>query len=288
MSKGSKGSWSLPSYSSSGIIDFSNPLGSTKFTQGTTGVNSGTFGFEFNPETQDYYNQLTAMRNAILSGLGYTSDAREASLNKWQDTFTKEALRTTQPQLEQSLFARGLGGSRYYSDSLTDLLTKVATQGVLNRENLALQDENLKLQQLASINPEVANLINQANSLSQNSYAATENQYQNLFPYLATWNKGKSGTMDILGGALGATAGLIMGGPAGAVTGYQLGSSLGSGFNTGPQSSLGQGLNSLASIGSIMNLPTTGLNLNSLWNLFGSKQIKPASTSKTKSITTLV
>ena len=255
MSAGKKGSWDLPTYNKSGVINFANPLGTTTWKQGDVGTNSGTFDFTFNPETQDYNNKLTAMRNAILSGLGYTAPAREASLNEWEDTFNKEALRTSQPQLEQSLFARGLGGSKFYQDSLTDLLSKVATQGVLNRETLANNDEQLKLNQLAAINPEIANLINQANALSLNSYGATENQYQNLFPYLAKYNQ-KKGFMDLAGGGIGALASLALAPFTGGASlaflpaATSAGSSIGGMFNEGPSSGLGNTLSSLVGMGS--------------------------------------
>jgi len=245
--KGKKGSWSLPSYDQSGVIGFENPLGRSTWRKGRSGTNAGAFGFEFNPETQDYYNMLTAMRDAIYSQLGYTSPAREASLNRWENTFNREALRTSMPRLEQTLFERGLGGSKFYNDAVTDLLSKVATQGVLNREQLSRADEAMKLNYLASINPQVANLINQANLLAGKSYGATQKQYENLFPYLAKY-KSKKGFMDILGGGLGGLAGFMLGGPAGAMTGYSLGSGLGNMFNIGPQSQFGGTLSNLANL----------------------------------------
>ena len=180
MSKDKQGSWSLPT----GGQTFSNPYGTGSYS-------NNNFGFNMNAGTQDYYNQLDAMRKAIYSGLGYTSAARENSLNQWQDTFTKEALRTSQPQLEQSLFDRGLGGSKYYSDSLTDLLSKVGTQGVLNREQLSNQDQQMNLSYLASINPEIQNILNQGNSLT----GAAASQWNSMLPYTATWNQ-KPSTLD--------------------------------------------------------------------------------------------
>lgn len=243
MSSGTKGSWEIPNRSQTGVIGFENPLAKSYWNQGSG--QGGYYGFNFTPEGQDYYNQLTTMRNSILSGLGYTAPSREASLNEWQDTFTKEALRTSMPQLEQTLFARGMGGSKLYQDSVTDLLNKVATQSVLNREQLASNDEYLKLAQLASINPEVWNMIDQGNQLTSATAGLTEQQYANMLPYMANYNQ-KSGTWDLLGGGLGALAGLALGGPTGAAAGYSIGSGVGNIFNTGGQSGLGSNLSNLA------------------------------------------
>lgn len=249
MTSGKNGSWDIPTYSDSGVIGFSNPYGTSTWTQGKGGTNSGTFGFDFNDSTQSYYNQLEAMRNSILSGLGYTAPSRESSLNEWQDTFSKEVLRTSQPQLEQALFARGLGGSKYYSDSLTDLLSKVNTQAVLNRENLANQDEQLKLQQYSAVNSGLQDLINQANTLSQTSYGATKNQWDTLLPYLAEYNQDQSTDYGTIGGLAGALLGGILTGGTGAGLGYSLGSGIGS-LASGQSSSGSSGLDlsSLASL----------------------------------------
>lgn len=248
MTSGKSGSWDIPTYSKSGVIGFSNPYGSSTWTQGKSGANSGTFGFDFNDSTQSYYNQLEAMRNSILSGLGYTAPSREASLNQWQDTFSKEALRTSQPQLEQSLFARGLGGSKYYSDSLTDLLSKVNTQAVLNRENLANTDEQLKLSQYSAVNSGLQDLINQANTLSGQSYGATENQWNTLLPYLAEYNQDKSTDWGSIGGLIGAGLGTLVAPGVGTGLGYSLGSNVGGLASGQSSSSSGLDLSSLASL----------------------------------------
>jgi hypothetical protein len=251
MSSGNKGSWDLPTYSKSGVLNFSNPYGTSYFSQGTGGANSGTFGVNLTPSTQEYSDQLSAMRNSILSGLGYTAPSREASLNQWQDTFSKEALRTAQPQLEQSLFARGLGGSKYYSDSLTDLLSKVNTQAVLNRENLANTDEQLKLSQLSSVNSGMSDLINQINSLSGSAYGATSNQWNTLLPYLAEYNQ-EPGTYDLLGQGIGGLGALALAPFTGGASlaalpaAMSAGGSIGSMFNEGGNS--GIDLSSLASL----------------------------------------
>lgn len=232
MGKKDEASWELPTYTQPIPSNFSNPYGTSSFT-------NNTYSTTLSPETQDYYNQLSAMQKAIYSGLGYTSPAREASLNRWEDTFNKEALRTAQPQLEQSLFERGLGGSKYYQGALTDLLSKVATQGTLNREQLSNNDQQMQLQYLASINPQISNILNQANSLmsasanqgniqNQNAW----NQYTSMLPYNATYNAGNdySGLSSLLGTGLGALFALPTGGMSplmGAMLGNMIGSGVG-------------------------------------------------------------
>ncbi len=260
MSKGSKGSWDLPSYSKSGVINFANPYGTTRWTQGGegSGTNAGTWDFAFNPSGQKYYDDLTTMRNSIMSGLGFTSPAREASLNEWQDTFARESARTSMPQLEQTLFSRGMGGSRLYQGAVTDLLSKIATQSVLNRENLAMQDENLKLSQLAAINPMITDLLNRSDSYVNSAYGATEKQYENLFPYLANYNQ-KKGNLDtwgqIAGLALAVGAAPFTGGASLALAPTMMGAggSIGGMFNQGPSS--GMDLSSLGMLAS--GMPTS-------------------------------
>lgn len=214
MSDNNSGSWDIPTYTAPTPSSFSNPYGTSQFKDNTysTNLSSGT---------QDYYNQLDAMRKSIYSGLGYTSQAREASLNQWQDTFTKEALRTSQPQLEQSLFARGLGGSKYYSDSLTDLLSKVNTQGVLNREQLSTNDQNMQLQYLNSINPEIQNILSQVNGLNTNTANQGNiqnqqawNQYSSMLPYTATYNS-NSNDLSSITSLLGSLSSLLGGSSGG-------------------------------------------------------------------------
>jgi hypothetical protein len=178
---------------------------------GATTYNNRILGFTEDPAYTAYRNQLNSLRNSILSGLGVTSPQREASLNQWADTYTKEALRTSMPQLEQTLFARGLGGSRFYGDQVTDLLSKTAAQATLNREELANRDEQLKLRQLESITglsqTEIKNLMDILGTTASNKDMEEklyQSYYFNTLPYLAKYNTGsnKGG----MWGSLGASA----------------------------------------------------------------------------------
>lgn len=241
MSKGKSGSWDVPTRSRTGVIGFENPLAKAYWQQGKG--QSGYYGWEFLPKGQSYYDQLTAMRDAILSELGYTSPARESSLNRWEKAFTREALRTSMPKLEQTLFSRGLGGSRFYKDAVTDLLSKVATQSVLNRENLALQDELLKLKQLATLNPEMWKLIQMGEGLSRDTANVTEKQYQQMLPYMAKYES-EPGMFNVLGQGVGGLATLALAPfTGGASLAYlpmamEAGNIIGGTFNKGPSSNL--------------------------------------------------
>jgi hypothetical protein len=224
---------SPPSYANS-VMNYSIPgLGNTSYA-------NNTWGFNLTPEAQAEQQQIQSLKNSILAGLGITSSQREQSLNQWQDTFVKEALRTSQPQLEQSLFARGLGGSRYYSDALTDLLTKVNTQGVLNRESLSNQDQQLMLQQLAGVGnlgqqnySNMYNLLGQSTGQSNQQYQNAINLYQTMLPYLAKVNQSSNlgGLGSLLGTGLGALFALPTGGMS-VLGGSMLGGSLGGGLGS--------------------------------------------------------
>lgn len=208
MSKGKKGSWDIPTREKTGVLNFANPYAASYYKGNGQGKKGGTYGFNFTSEGKDYFNKLSSIRDAIMSELGYTSPSREASLNRWQKTFSDEALRTSMPQLEQTLFSRGLGGSEFYKGAVTDLLNKIAVQSVLNREDLANRDEILKLNQLNTINPEVWKMLNMGGDLAKSGANLTEEQYERMLPYMATYQKPKKGTWDLVGGGAGAAIAL--------------------------------------------------------------------------------
>ena len=200
MGKSKGGSVEIPTF---------NPPAKTMFGLpglGRTGFADNTWGFAEAPEAMADRLQTEALRRSILSGLGITSPQREASLNRWQDIFTKEALRTSMPQLEQTLFARGMGGSRFYQDAVTDLLSKVETQGVLNREELANRDEALKLNQLGSLQNLLQQYLTNQNTLQSQAYGASvqdkqlaQQMYMATLPYLAKYNAPKSNNAGMWG-----------------------------------------------------------------------------------------
>jgi len=229
MSKSKSPSVELPVYTQPQPQQYSMP----GFGQTTYGNNM--WGFNEDPTQMAYRQQLETMRSSVLKGLGITAPEREASLNQWQDIFTKEALRTSMPQLEQTLFSRGLGGSRFYGDQVTDLLSKIGTQGVLNREQLSQSDEQLKLQQLASIlgagQSNIGNMQNMmGQATGQTNFAQQQawKQYMDMLPYTPQVNAGTPSTFSnilsgissvgsLLGG-LGSLGGLFGGGTTGGGT----------------------------------------------------------------------
>ena len=177
---------------------------------GTSNYADNTWGINLDPRLREEQNQIQALKNAILSEVGITSAGREASLNKWQDTFSKEALRSAQPQYEQSMFARGLGGSRAYTQGLADLLSNVNTQAVLNREGLSNTDQQLMLQQLSGLaglnQTNLGNISGVMNSGMGRTDKAKEDWYKSL-PYDATVNSpGNSGLAGAGAGALSGAA----------------------------------------------------------------------------------
>jgi len=229
MSSGKKTSINVPTFEKPPVPSFSIP------GYGTASYANNTYGFSPDAGQEDYMNQLKALRGSILSGLALTSPERVASLNEWQDTFQKEALRSTMPQLEQTLFARGLGGSEFYKGAVNDLLSKVATQSVLSREDLARQDQLLKLEQLASISglnqqefANIAGLLGLSQGAGYQDANLAQNRYLATLPYTTTVTNSNNGLAGALQGALqgaqyGSAAGpwgALLGAGAGGLTGY--------------------------------------------------------------------
>ncbi len=231
MGKKSSGSVEIPSFTKPTPPSYNVP------GWGTTSFKDNTYGFTEDPQAQTDRLQLESMRRAILTGLGITSPQREASLNQWQDTFSKEALRTTMPQLEQTLFARGMGGSKFYQDAVTDLLSKVASQSVLGREDLANRDEMLKLSQLAQVGnldqqtkQNILDLINQSAQTGLTEEGLAQQRYTNTLPYLSQYNASPTSPWGSVGSLAGAGLGALLAGPTLGMSvpmGMSLGSSLG-------------------------------------------------------------
>lgn len=262
MSKSGGGKVNIPQYNEPTPYGFSTP-------DASVGFSNGNFNLSYSPQMQQSMDDMSAMRNAIMKSLGTTSADREASLNNWQDTFQKELLRSSQPQLEQSLFDRGLGGSNYYSGALTDLISKAGSQAVLNREQLAQQDEQSKINRLGAVaglqNQDQQNnmgLLGLANQSFDARNSLASQRYGQTLPYLASYSQ-NPGYLGLGGTALGGLAGFAMGGFPGAAAGAGIGGAVGGGVDTGMgNSSYGNqfysqvpqmmgGLNSLTPYGSL-------------------------------------
>lgn len=234
MSKGQRApSFTIPQYSDPTYKTFAN-------NGGSTGYNNGQFSYTPNAANQDFQTQLDATRSAILKHMGGTDQATQDSLNNWQKTYYDEANRLSQPQLEQSLFARGLGGSNFYAGSLNDLLSKNATQSILGKYQLQNQDFNQNQTAFNNVNSAEQGLTTDANNLlnTQAKYAQGQDAqnfdlYKATLPYKATYDAGQKGEGfgGLIGAGLGGVGGFFVGGPEGALQGAQYGSEIGGGVD---------------------------------------------------------
>lgn len=267
---GNKPSVSIPTYQDPTYKTFSDNTGSTNY-------NNGNFSYTPNAANQDFQTQLDATRSAILKHMGGTDQATNDSLNNWQKTYFDEANRLSQPQLENSLFDRGLGGSNFYAGSLNDLLTKNSNQAILNKYQLQNQDFNQNQTAFTNVNNAQNDLTkNASNLLGLNAnYAANQDKnnssvYESTLPYLSTRTNGTQGQGfgGLIGGVLGGVGGAVVGGPAGAITGAQIGSGVGGGIDA----SQGYG-----SVGSNIYQPTlSALSMANLpSSIYGNQNIAP-------------
>lgn len=130
----------------------------------------------------------------------------------------QENLRLSQPQLENSLIQRGLGGSSVYQGALTDLISKASTDAILNSQTQKLNTlSGLQSSYLGPYQQLGQNLLQLAaqTGLSQEQIAAQI--YGQQLPYRAQVNyPSQSGLGGLLSGGL---QGLMSGGPLGALLG---------------------------------------------------------------------
>lgn len=264
---GKSPSWSIPEYQDPTYKTFANNGGSTSYAD-------NKFSYTPNAANQDFQTQLDATRAAILKHMGGTDQAANDSLNNWQKTYFDEANRLTQPQLENSLFDRGLGGSNFYAGSLNDLLTKNSNQAILNKYQLQNQDFNQNQTAFTNVNNAEQGLTTDANNLLTMSANYANNQdarnmdlYKTTLPYKATFTQGQQGQGfgGLIGAGVGAIGGAFVGNP---IMGAQLGSQIGGGIDA----SQGNG-----SYGSQVYQPT--LQALSFANLPGSAGVTPGQVS---------
>jgi hypothetical protein len=150
----------------------------------------------------------------------------------YAQTFQQESLRLSQPQLENSLIQRGLGGSSVYQGALTDLINKASTDAILNSSQLRNQNlASLQSSYFAPYQQLGQNLLQLAGGANTSQDQLAQSLYQALLPYTAQINQPKNN--GLLGALTGAGQGFIMSGGnpfgalAGGVSGYS--SSLDSG-----------------------------------------------------------
>lgn len=235
MAKGGSTSVEVPKFNQPARTNFATPFGQVVFNPGTN-----TFEFQENAGQAQQRSDTEAIRATILKGLGITSPQREQSRKEFQDTFFKESKRLALPQLENTLFERGLGGETpFFRESVNDLLSKLAVQSILQKEGLALQDEQLKLSQLGGVQNvlgqnqgNILNLLALASGFNTNQDQLATSRFQSTLPF-ETKVKKKSGFP--VGTLVGLGVGGLTGGfalPAlGALGGAKLGAGIGGIFD---------------------------------------------------------
>jgi hypothetical protein len=159
------------------------------------------------------------IRKELLQALGLSGPSGGAA--DYSKLIADESLRYSQPQLENSLIQRGLGGSSVYRDALTELINKAAVQGTLSsgdyvRNNLASLTGNYLLPYY-QIGQNLLGLSAQT-GLSEEQLA--QQRYLATLPYLATVNT--PGGNKWQNALMGGFQGMLNGGGfiPGAVTGF--------------------------------------------------------------------
>jgi len=206
----------IPKYEKPIPPNWVTPWGSANYNTGTN-----TYNFAETPDMEKDRIQMEGLRRSILSTIGVTGPERDASLNKWKETYYNELYRSSVPQLEQTLFARGMGGSEMYKGALTDLLTKLASQSVLGAEDLRTQDEALKLSQLGTVGGQLntdrtsgTNLTQLAADTGLKQDQLAQNLYLNTLPFMAKYTGAKPSTFSQIAPLAGLALGALTGGMA--------------------------------------------------------------------------
>ena len=226
-----KASYDVPKYQEMTPQNIGNSYGSANF-------NNGAWNYTPGAEDSQFQNDIAATRSAILKSINGSSQDQQAALNNWQDTYFKEAQRLSQPQLEQSLFDRGLGGSQFYAGSLNDLIAKNTTNAILNKYQLAQMQDQQNLANLAGVGNYDQMLRGSGNDLltmalnnQQNRESLNNNRYINTLPYTVSYNPAeqKNGFGKLIGTVGGGIAGAFVGNP---MLGAQLGGAIGGGIDS--------------------------------------------------------
>ena len=113
-----------------------------------------------------------------------------------------ENLRIAQPQLENSLIQRGLGGSSVYQGALTDLFSKASMDAILNSQNSKLNTlAGLQSSYLGPYEQLGQNLLQLAASTGISQEQLAQAMYQATLPYKTTVDYPKQS--GLLGGIQG-------------------------------------------------------------------------------------
>lgn len=233
MGKSTAPSTQVPQYNAPANTNFNTPYGSATFDSSTNSYN-----YTENPGDSAFRLELEALRGAILKTIGVTSADREASRQSFTDAYYKEATRLAVPKMENTLFDRGLGGSKLYGQSLNDLNSQLTNDSIMAGEQLRMNDEATKLNNLNAVsgamnqqNQLPLSLLSLASNYNTNQQQLAQQQYNNLLPYQSIVTPGKqSNTGTYIGAGIGGLVGLA-GGPMGALQGAAIGSNFNSIFS---------------------------------------------------------
>lgn len=184
------------------------------YGQTAKGLGNGGYGIVEDPSVLADYQAASKVRSDLINSLGLSGQANDP----YAQAFQQESLRLSQPQLENSLIQRGLGGSTVYQGALTDLINKASTDAVLNSSQL--RNNTLANLQSSYFGPYQAlgqNLLQLASGANTNQEQLAQQMYQALLPYTAQVNYPKQSG---LGGLIsGGIQGFMSGGPIGAIAG---------------------------------------------------------------------
>ena len=188
------------------------------YGQTAAGTGNGGYGITEDPSQLADYQAASKVRSDLINSLGLSGQANDP----YAQTFQQESLRLSQPQLENSLIQRGLGGSTVYQGALTDLINRASTDAVLNSSQLRNQTlSNLQSSYFGPYQQLGQNLLQFASGAGQQQDQLAQQMYQALLPYTAQVNYPKQS--GLMGGLTGGLQGFLQGGPIGGITGAATG-----------------------------------------------------------------
>lgn len=164
---------------------------------------NNTYSISENPQQLLDRQAAEQVRRDLISSLGLQGNPASDPFAK---LYMQESLRIAQPQLENALIQRGLGGSTVYQNAITDLINKASTDAQLNANQRTLANlagvggnylEPLYARGMQLLGAS-ANTGLQEEQLAQQRYLAT-------LPYMSTVNTpGNSGIGGAISGGLNA------------------------------------------------------------------------------------
>lgn len=152
---------------------FYAPTGSLSYNTGTANGMGGATGGGYQVNLQDSYNPLNTLpqyndiRTRLLGDLGIVGADRAKQLDEYGNAFMNKSLEYSAPRLQALTYGRGQAGSRMAGDAYSDLINKASTDAVLNRDQLRQLDEQMKINQLNTIENGANNAYNNYGNIVQ-------------------------------------------------------------------------------------------------------------------------